>query len=309
MTGPAASRPCVTVPADVRPSVRCVQDPQPPIDGIRIRARGLPASVVELRRAAAADDAAIERIVKPRVEALLAACKIVAQDLEGLHARYADATDLDLTGYSRASALWLLSGRVLGLLRALLVQIEVGIGNEALVTGRAIHEAARVLFAFSVPDADDLVRVWLDDAGRHGYVKQGPARDAEERFERLVADAMRDAGMTPPEPVREKTEQLYDRMSRSAHNRRSSCVDAVWEPGRRMAYGYNPTAIRRASYATWAASMTTEVTNAVGDALRALYSQERFFTERITPLLKSIDAVRAASPLDEASIRRAAGTG
>lgn len=285
-----------------------MEEARPPIDGVRIRARELPAAVADARLAAAADDAANDKIAKPRIDAVLAACKLVAQDLEELHARYADMTDLDLTGYSRASAIWLLSGRVLGLLRALLVQVEAGICNEAVVTGRAIHEAARVLFAFSVPDADGLVRVWLDDAGRHGYVKQPAARDAEERYEEELADAMRAAGMTPSASVREKTEQLYDLMSRVAHNRRSSCVDAVWAPGRKMAYGYNPSAIRRAGYAEWAATMTSEITNAVGDALRALYSQERFFTERIAPLLKSIEAVRAASPLDEASIRHAAGT-
>lgn len=54
--------------------------------------------------------------------------------------------------------------------------------------------------------------------------------------------------------------------------------------------------------------MTGEVVNAVGDALRALFSQPRFFTDRIEPLRGELEAVRMSAPLDEASIRRQAGT-
>lgn len=193
-------------------------------------------------------------------------------------------------------------------MRALLVQIEAGICNEAMITGRAIHESSRVLFALGVPEADYVVRLWLDDEGRHGYVRQGAAREAEEKYETALAEAMERVGLPRIAPTKEKTEALYDLMSRVAHNRRSSCVDAVSEPGRQMAYGWHPSAIRRAGYAAWAASMTTEVLNSVGDALRALYSQPRFFSEKIVPLRVSIEAVRESSPLDEQSIRLAAGT-
>ena len=195
------------------------------------------------------------------MDAVLTACKLAADDLELLHSEYADVTDLDLVGDSRASAIWLLSGRTLGLLRALLVQIEAGICNEAMITGRAIHEAARVLFAFGAPGAGDVVRLWLDDEGRHGYVKQGMARAAEEHYEATLAKAMEQAGLPSIPSTKDKTETLYDLMSRVAHNRRSSCVDAVAEPARRMAYGWNPSVIRRAGYTAWAASMTTEVLN------------------------------------------------
>jgi hypothetical protein len=278
-------------------------NPTRPIDGVPIRVRELPDEVVRARLDAAADDAANEKVARPRIDAVLTACKLAADALESLHQGYAAITDLDLTGYSRASAIWLLSGRTLGLLRALLVQIEAGICNEAMITGRAIHEASRVLFAFGAPGADDVVRLWLDDEGRHGYVKQGMARAAEERYEVTLAEAMEHAELPRIPSTKDKTETLYDLMSRPAHNRRSSCVDAVWEPGRRMAYGRSPSAVRRAGYTAWAASMTTEVLNSVGDALRALYSQPQFFTSRIVPLLKSIEAVRQLAPLDEHSIR------
>jgi hypothetical protein len=153
-----------------------------------------------------------------------------------------------------------------------------------------------------------LARLWLDDEGKYGYVKQGPAREAQERFEERLAEVMKQQGQRPISSSAAATQKLYDLQSRVAHSRRSSCVDSVWERGRQMAYGWHPSAIRRAGYAEWAASMTTEVANSVGDALRALYSQPRFFTEHIVPLQKSIAAIRETVLLDEASIRRAAGT-
>jgi hypothetical protein len=276
-----------------------------PLD-VKVTARPLPAPAAQLRLHGAVDNARNDPVAGPRITAVLTACKLVGQQLEGLHQRYANNTDLDLIGYSRAAALWLLSGRILGLLRALLVQVEAGICNESVITGRAIHEAARILFAFSVPGEETLVRLWLDDEGRYGYVKQGPARAAIERYENALAEAMTRSGLPAIPGTREKTEEVYDRQSRVAHSRRSSCVDSVWDPARVMAYGYQPSTIRRAGYARWAASMTGEVINAVGDALRALYGQPGFFTERIAPMHKQLEAVLASSPLDETSIRAAA---
>ena len=264
--------------------------------------------MVQARLEGAADDARNEKVARPRIEAVLTACRLVLQQLEELHRRYADTTDLDLVGYSRASAVWLLSGRQLGLLNALLVQAEAGICTEAMITGRAIHEAARVLYALSVPGEEKLVRLWLDDEGKYRYVKQGDARATQQRFEAALAEAMSRQGLPPIASSAALTEDLYDRLSRVAHSRRSSCVNSVSEASRQMAYGWHPSAIHRADCAVWAASVTTEVTLCVGDALRGLYSKPNFFTEVIIPIQKSIEAVRESAPLDETSIRVAAGT-
>jgi hypothetical protein len=274
-----------------------------------IRSRPIPAEVARLRIEATADDAANSAVAQPRIEAVLTACKLVAQRLEELHEAYVDLTDLDPAGYSRAAAIWLLSGRILGLHRALLTHVEAGIGDEAAVTGRAIHEASRLLFAFGGPAEQDIVRLWLDDEGRHGYVKQGAARAAERRYEDALAAAMERAGLPRINSVTSKTEEMYDKLSRVAHSRRSSCLATWWGPGRKMAYGVHPSAIRRAGAVAWASSMTGEVINAVGDALRALYSQPQFFSDQIAPLQKALDSVRESAPLDEPSIRQAAGTG
>jgi hypothetical protein len=280
----------------------------PPIDRLPIRRRPVPAEVTQLRTEATADDDANSAVAQPRIEAVLTACELVAQQLEDLHRACVDMTDLDPAGYSRAGAIWLLSGRILGLHRALLAQAEAGIGDEAAVTGRAIHEACRVLFAFSVPDEQEIVRLWLDDEGRHGYVKQGEARAAERRYEEALAAAMERVGLSPIDSAIGKTEEMYDKLSRVAHSRRSSCLASWWNPGRQMAYGVQSSAIRRAGAVSWASSMTGEVVNAVGDALRALYSQPQFFSEQIAPLQKALDAVRESAPLDETSIRQAAST-
>ena len=65
------------------------------------------------------------------------------------------------------------------------MQAEASIDNEATIVGRALHEANRILLAF-VADADDdgVVRRWLDDEGKYGYVKQGAARAVTDRSRR-----------------------------------------------------------------------------------------------------------------------------
>ena len=274
---------------------------------VPIQRRKLSADVAQWRLADAADNSNNDEVAQPRIEAMLTACKLTAQQLEEWHRRVADETDLDLTGYSRASAIWLLSGRCLGLLRALLVQVEAGICTEAIVTGRAIHEATRVLMVFDDPDEDELLRLWLDDEGKYSYVQPKAAREANDRYEQKLAEAMERSGLPRIRATKDLAEELYDRQSRVAHSRRSSVVDAVWLPGRQMAYGFHPSAIRRAGYASWAGTMTVEVTNAVGDALRAFFGPG-FFANEVVPLRESVDAVRRDAKLDERSIRRDAAT-
>jgi len=267
--------------------------------------RDLPAEVQAHRDRVRKEDAILDEVARPRIEAHIAACRLVAKQLQDWHQRIADKTDLELIGYSRAAAIWLLAGRCLGLLEALLVQIEAGIDNEALITGRAIHEAARILFVFCDSEEEELLRVWLDDEGKQGYVKAGAARAAQDRFEEKLNEAMEGDGLRRFNKTTELSAKVYDAMSRVAHSRRSTCVNSVWEAGRQMAYGRHPSPLRRASSASWGSAMTVEVANAVGDALRAFYG-EGFFGKEVAPLIKSIEAVGEAAPLDEATIRGAA---
>ena len=189
------------------------------------------------------------------------------------------------------------------------MQAEAQIDNEGVVVGRALHEACGILMAFLANPAEEkLVRVWLDDKGKHGYVKQGAARAAQDRFEVELNEAMKAAGLPPLGSTNDLKADLYDHMSRTAHNRRSSCVSSLWKDGREMAYGRAPSALRWASTVSWTSSMTIEVVNSVGDSLRAFY-QGNFFVEKMAPLIQSINAIRETFPLDEGSIYQAAASG
>lgn len=277
----------------------------PPIE-VKLRLRDLPPEVKTLREEHREQDAQLRKVVKPRAEAQIAACRIVASDLRKWHQQIADRTDLDLDGYSRGSAVWLLAGRCLGLHEVLIVQAEAGVDNEGLVVGRALHEACNILMAFLAdPEDEELVRLWLDDDGKHRYVKQGAARAAQDRYETSLNKAMADAGLPPLGNTKALKEELYDRMSRTAHNRRSSCVSSLWKEGREMAYGRAPSALRWASAVDWTSSMTVEVINSVGDALRSFF-QGDFFVREMAPLVQSIKAIRQTCPLDEGSIQEAA---
>jgi hypothetical protein len=74
-----------------------------------------------------------------------------------------------------------------------------------------------------------------------------------------------------------------------------------------MAYGYHPSAIRRAGYASWASTLTIETVDLVGDAIGLFYSRT-FYEDEVKPLRQSIEVIGQAQPLDERSIRDAAGT-
>lgn len=280
---------------------------QPPLEDAAVQEAELSKDVEDLRTAYRLDNAANERTVRTRAAAQYTACRNTLDQLQAWHRGLADHTDLKLVAYSRSSAIWLLSGRLLGLAEAMWVQINAGICNEVMVTGRAIHEAARVLPVLRDLEEEDLLHIWLQDEGKYRYVKPKHARDAQARYEEKLGEAMALDGVPALAGTTEMTEEMYDRLSRSGHNRRSSCLDSVWESGRSMAYGYHPSPLRRATTVEWGCSMTVEVALAVGQGLEAFFGHG-FAVKDVAPLIQAIYAVRAAEPLDEESVRRAAGT-
>jgi hypothetical protein len=269
--------------------------------------QSLPPEVVSAREAAARDDQANEQIVQVRAGAQRTVCRGALDQLEEWHAALAEQTDFDFLAFSRSSAIWLLAGRMLGLAESLWVLVDAGICNEAMVVGRSIHEAARVLPSLCDIDEEELVRVWLEDDGKYRYVKPKHARDAQSRYEQKLAEAMEAEGLKRLRDSTPLLEEMYDRLSRSAHNRRSACVDSVVESSRSMVYGRHPSAIRRGAYVEWAASVTVEVVLAVGTGLETFYGRG-FAVEKAAPYVEAIEAIRAAQPLGEESVRQAAGT-
>jgi hypothetical protein len=260
-----------------------------------------------MRLAQAAEDAANQRIAGPRIEAQAMASRIVLDQLETWHQAILDTTNLDPSAETRGAAIWLVAGRCLGLAEAMWAQVRAGIDNEVLVTGRAIHEAARIVYALGDPEEDDLLRVWLDDEDKYRWVRPKAAREAHDRFQEKLADAMEREGQNRLKSTLALNEELYDRLSRTAHSRRSSCINSYWPDGRRFTYGTHPSPLRRAAATEWAGSMTVEVALSVGDALSGFYGRQ-FFPTNVRPLIESIEAIRRDQPLGEEAIRAAAGT-
>lgn len=303
MLGPAAGTASVRSMADERGS----SEDLPELHDRPLQKTELSEEIEDLRTAFRLDNAANERIVATRASAQYTACRCTLDQLQTWHRAIANETDLELVAYSRGSAVWLLAGRILGLAEAMWVQINAGISNEVMVTARAIHEAARVLPVLRDIEEEELLHIWLQDEGKYRYVRPKSARDALARYEEKLGEAMAQKGLPAIPGSTEATEEMYDRLSRSAHNRRSACLDSVWEPARTMAYGRHPSPLRRAATVEWGCAMTVEVALAVGDGLETFYGHG-FVVSNLTPLIRSIQAVREAEPLDEGSVRRAAKT-
>lgn len=277
------------------------------LDDRPLQSAELAEKVERLRTEFRLDNAANERVVKTRAGAQYTACRHALDQLQAWHRGLADSTDLRLVEYSRSSAIWLLAGRMLGLAEAMWVQINAGICNEVMVTGRAIHEAARVLPILRDLEEEELLHTWLQDEGKYRYVKPKQARDAQGRYEEKLGEAMSQKGLPAIPGTSEATEEMYDKLSRSAHNRRSACLDSVGESVRMMAYGHHPSPLRRGAYVEWGCSMTVEVALAVGQGLEAFFGHG-FAVKSVGPVIQAIYAVREAEPLDEESVRIAAGT-
>jgi hypothetical protein len=271
---------------------------------IELNRRDLPPHVGAARGRHERWDAELRKIAEPRARAHIDTCREVAKDLQRWHRLIADQTDLDLVGRTRGSAIWLIAGRCLGLHEVLLVQAENEIDQEIQVTGRTLHEACELLVVLANSREEELLRIWLDDDGKHRYAKPSNVRAARDRYESELADAMAQAGLSSAGPSGPLNAELYDILSRAAHNRRSSCVSSLWQDGRQMAYGRAHNALRWAETVDWVSRNTANVVHAVGDALSTFYGV-KVFTPTILALEQRVNSIRQAYPLDRTSLHHA----
>jgi hypothetical protein len=270
--------------------------------------RELPAGIAALRDTPAALHVRQDTVVAPRIAADLAVCTDAYGELCRFHAGVTDRVDFDLRGYTRPAAIWALAGRCLGVLRAILVQVEAGVCCEVLVTGRGLHEALQLLLVVSLPPEEAILRKWLDDAGKHEHATPGLARKANDRLGKKLGELAAAAGSDEVVPdMAAVAGDLYDLLSRAGHNRRQAVLDAVSVPLRRMTVGYDPDPLERALYTSWATTMTSEVVAFVGDALD-LFIQMDFAAKVVQPLQQRIADVRRSHPLDRASLLEAIGS-
>jgi hypothetical protein len=262
-----------------------------------ISKRELPQEVRGKRELAAQEDERSTKVLEPRIEAHIAAYEIALQELEDFHQRLADETDLDLIGDTRLAAVWQMAGRCIGLARAILVLLRLGFCGEAVVLGRSLHEADRLLDAFADSQECDLLDQWLSDEGRHRWVRPRETREARDRSELRLDEAMRQAGVPPVKRTWNLSDELYDRYSAAAHNRRAWVQDAVSPDLRTMARGPHPSTIRRAVTIASVGGLVEEAVQSIGDALSRFYGP-KFFAKHIQPLITSFKAMRDTQPLD-----------
>jgi hypothetical protein len=173
---------------------------------------------VRLRKTRADEQETSQPGWESRVNAHIHAHRLALDFLADTHQWVADTYDFDLVGDTRPAAMWQMSGRCLGIGRLILDSLQLGYTAEVLHLGRAVHESNRLLATFHMQGEDALLRRWLRDE----YVRPAEAREAEERFDKLLADAMREKGIEG-DPVKAReglSGVMYGHLSEAAHHRR-----------------------------------------------------------------------------------------
>jgi hypothetical protein len=171
-----------------------------------------------------------------------------------------------------------------------------------------LHEAVHLLVLLTDPSEGGLRAKWVADEGQWSYVTPGQGSGAVDRFEERVAQSAGARGLPPPARSAAERRALYDRLSRTAHNRRSSVINAVNAEIRTMDYGITTHPLRLAHAASWAAGAVTNTALHVGHSLQGFYG-DGWLRQEILPRVEAITAVRRDNPLSEASLLRSAGFG
>jgi hypothetical protein len=177
-----------------------------------------------------------ERILRPLIELHLTAYDAVLDDLGAAHAAAGENPRLDLVGTSRHAAMWLVTGRCIGLARASLDLVRLGYASEAVPTIRSLHEANRLLSVSALGGEDELVSRWI--AGR--TVGRAALMHASQRQEEAIRAEMLQAGVEPPMSTKSYFDCQYGRLSEVAHQRRKHLLDQVAADARLMAAGPHP---------------------------------------------------------------------
>lgn len=212
-----------------------------------------------------------ERILRPLIETVLAACQEALLDLEHAHQLVADRTDLNLLGRSRRSARWLVTGRCIGFGHAALDLVRLGYAGEVVPIIRSMHETARLLSVLNLGGEDDLIARWI--AGRN--VSRREIMAASDRQEQAIRARMLRDGVRPASPTKSQVERHHGRWSEYAHPRRGPMTDQVsesaasWQRGRirtgvRTPYSQSTLATRSPKSSRWADTRSRSTLTAGG---------------------------------------------
>lgn len=265
-------------------------DLNPPFTGT-----GLPAEIAQLREMRTAEQKASRQRWEPRINAHIHAHRLALDFLAETHQWVADTYDFDLVGDTRPAAMWQMSGRCVGIGRLILDSLQLGYTAEVLHLGRAVHETNRLLATFHMEGEDAILCRWLQGE----YVRPAEAREAEERFDKLLAETLHEKGIEgDPVKTREGLSRvMYGRLSEAAHHRRRWTEDAVFPDERIMLVGRTENWTRRAATTGTLVSVVEEIVISVGDALSQFIPNRGWHRERVKPFIETFAALRATQPL------------
>jgi hypothetical protein len=248
-------------------------------------------------------------VLEPLVRAHLTAYDAALIELQQAHTLVADGTALVLDGKTRQAAMWLISGRCIGLARAAHDLSEAGYTVEVIPVLRSLHEGSRLLALVTHRGEDGVVDRWLN--GRS--VSRGDIMAAIKRQEEAMRVEMIKDGRVPPKTTGKGFEGQYGRWSEIAHHRRRHLLDQVSIPARLMATGTHPDWRARATTVDHLGWYLAELVSSGGSAFGHLLGRT-WFEDRFQPTLRALLHLMERIPLADiaagrVSISSAGGAG
>jgi hypothetical protein len=258
-----------------------------------VRGRVLPEEVRELRRRIAEEHRELDAVLQPHIDLHIAALAASVDEVIGTHRNVADQTDLEIRSDTRWSAIWEMSGRCLAICRVVLHDLRGGFTSEAVGSMRTLFEATTLLGALAFHEEEDVLRRWL--AGE--WIRERQARDVVGRKEELARARMREAGIEPVgRPSTETGGEIYDLLSRPAHNRRWGFRETMSVDLREFTYGPHPNAEVRAHHVEYASQLIETALLVVIDSIGDIIGRD-YVREALPRIQTRLERVRREFPL------------
>lgn len=259
----------------------------------------LPTSATRARTEAASESDRLERILRPRIDGHLLAYEGVLAELVQHHRSVGETIAFGMGDKNRWTAVWEMSGRCLGLCGALLVQLRAGYASETVPTMRCIHEAAQLASVLNGPGEERMLRRWLADE----YLGAQQVREAERRIQRRFREQLAAFGIPVGEDF-SAAREIYDILSKPAHNVRIGFAESLSVPQLLFVCGPHPYPIQRAVHVCFGGLLLVEVAQRIGLIFAVRFLGNGFYSETIVPIVDSINVLHAAMPIDPQSVRR-----
>jgi hypothetical protein len=262
-----------------------------------VQPQDLAREIKELRERVAEEHRRLDADLQPHIDAHIEAHANEVDRVIALHKFIGDSTDLEIGADTRWSAIWELSGRCLAICRVVLNDFRAGFTSEAIGSVRTLFEAAELLTAIAYHEEENALRRWLDGE----FIRPKTAREVVGRKETLARQRMKEAGMEPEgRAVSEVSYELYDDLSKPAHNMRGGFPEAVSVLLREFTYGPHPNAEVRAHHLSYAEQFIETTLIVVIVSLSDIMNREREQVwADIGAMKERLERVRVKFPLPE----------